>query len=236
MAYDWGAGATGAGTGAIYGAQLGSVVPGIGTAIGAGAGALLGGLGGFFGGEKNKKPMSSISTFDPQQKQLYDQQMTALQGGGGPLADIYGQYNPELMKNYYQQAYAQPQYQEFQRNIVPTITGQFRGQNLQNSSYLGGALSRAGTDVQNNLNANMAQMLYQGQQSQLDRRSGALDRILNLQTQVHERPQPSIFDNLLNSLAGGAGDMLGEFLKNRKTPNPAMQTPQVAGVQPTIGG
>lgn len=231
MAYDWQSGASGAGTGAIYGGQIGGP-------WGALAGAGIGALGGFFGGEKNKKPGNQLSTFDPYQKQLYEQQAQALQGGSGPLADIYGQYNPELMKNYYEQAYAQPQYQEFQENIVPTITGQFRGQNLQNSSYLGGALAKAGTIVQNNLNAQMAGLLYQGQNSQMDRRASALNRILNLQTHVNERPQPSIFDNLLTSLAGGAGDLLGDYLKNRnkKTPNALEQTPQVAGVQPSIGG
>jgi hypothetical protein len=233
MAYDYGKGFTGIGTGASYGASFGP--------WGALAGGLIGSTAGFFGDKKPKQ----TSTFDPHQKQLYEQQAQALQGGGGPLADVYGQYNPELMKNYYEQAYARPAYQEFQENIVPTITGQFRGGNLQNSSYLGNALSRAGTNVQNNLNAQMSELLYRGQQSSLDRRANALDRILNLQTHVNERPQPSVFDSLLTSLSSGAGDILGDYLKNRNrmktpiTPNTANQTsayPQTSGVQPTIGG
>jgi hypothetical protein len=224
MAYDIGRGLTGAGTGAAYGAAFGP----IGSLVGGGLGA----IGGFFGSRKEKKPRQ-VSTFDPRQKQLYEQQSQALQGAGGPLADVYGQYNPQQMQDFYQKAYAQPQYQEFQENIVPTITGQFRGQNLQNSSYLGGALAKAGTNVQNNLNAQMAQLLYNGQQSQLDRRSNAIDRALNLQTHVNQRRQPSVFDNLLTTLSSGAGDMLGDILKNRRTP---YQTAQSSGVQPTIGG
>ncbi len=225
MAFNWGKSATGAGTGAVYGAQIGGP-------FGALAGGGIGALGGLFGDKKSKQ----ISTFDPHQKQLYEQQSQALQGGGGPLSDLYGQYNPQLMKDYYQQAYAQPAYQEFQENVVPTITGQFRGKNLQNSSYLGGALAKAGTNVQNNLNAQMAELLYKGQNSQMDRRSNALDRILNFQTHVNERPGPSIFDNLLTSLAGGAGDILGDYLKKKKTPVTVPSSSTANAVQPTAGG
>lgn len=226
MAYDFGKGLTGVGTGALTGSQFGPW----GALVGGGLGA----IGGFFG---DKKP-TERSTFDPRQKQLYEQQSQALQGGGGPLADVYGQYNPQLMKNFYEQAYAQPAYQEFQENIVPTITGQFRQGNLQNSSYLGQSLAKAGTNVQNNLNAQMAQMLYQGQQNQMNRRSGALDSILNLQTHVNERPQPSVFDNLLKSLSSSAGDMLGDYLKKRNNPNMSVApaSPTTSGTQQTVGG
>lgn len=217
----------GAGTGAITGGSIGGP-------FGALAGGLIGGIGGLFNKDTSKKKFKPISTLDPTQKRLYEQQAQALQGGGGPLADVYGQFNPTLMKDFYEKSYAQPQYQEFQENIVPTITGQFRGQNLQNSSYLGGALSKAGTNVQNNLNAQMADLLYRGQQSSLDRRATALDRILNLQTHVNQRPQPSVFDNLLNSLSSNAGDMLAEYFKKKN--NPTSQTTQSSGFQPTIGG
>ena len=207
MAYDFGAGLSGAGTGAVYGGSFGGP---IGALVGGGIGA----LGGFFGGAKKDK---NVSTFDPKQKELYEQRSQALQGGGGPLADVYGQFNPTAMRNYYEQSYAKPAYKEFQENVVPTITGAFRGKNLQNSSYLGGALAKAGTDVQGNLNSQMANLLYQGEQSQQTRRANALDQILGLQTQVHERQQPSIFDNLLAGLTGQAGDLLGDYLKKRQS-------------------
>lgn len=241
MATNWGKGAQGALGGAATGATLGSVVPGIGTAVGALGGAAVGGLSGLFGGDDTKQ----ISTFDPRQKQLYDQYTQALQGGGGPLADIYGQYNPQAMQDYYQKSIAQPAYQNFQENIVPGITGQFRGANLQNSSYLGGALSKAGTDVQNNLSGQMAELLFRGQESQQQRRAGALNSILGLQTHVNERQGPSVFDNLLGSLSEGAGDLLGQYLKSRKTggssqggqtPNQITQTPQSFQAPQTIGG
>lgn len=234
MAYDWKTGATGAVTGATQGGSIGGPW---GALIGAGVGFSTG----FLGGEKNRSKNSQPSTFDPQQKQLYDQKIQALEGNGGPLADVYGQFNPELMRDYYEKSYANPQYQEFQQRTVPTITGQFRGHNLQNSSYLGEALSRAGTDVQNNLNAQLSKLLYEGEQSSLTRRGNALENILNMQTHVNERGGPSIFDNLLNSLAEGSGDILADYLKSRKkTPSTMQETPtngvDATGSQQPIGG
>lgn len=207
-------GLSGAGTGAIYGAQL------TGGPWGGVAGGVIGGLAGLFGGTKDNKRPKPLDALDPIQRGLYQNQAQALQGGGGPLADIYGQYNPETMRDFYEKSISNPAYQNYQRNIVPTITGQFRGQNLQNSSYLGGALAQAGTDVQNNLNGQMSQLVYQGQQSSLDRRSNALDRILNLQSNIYPKQQASIFDNLLNSLSKGAGNELERYLERRRSAAP----------------
>lgn len=58
-----------------------------------------------------------------------------------------------------------PAYQNFQENLVPTISGQFRGNNLQNSTYFGNALGKAATDVQKNLDAQRANMIFQGNQT-----------------------------------------------------------------------
>lgn len=224
MAFDTSSALSGAGTGAIYGSTFG--IPG------ALAGAAIGGAaGGFFGG---KKSPATLSTLDPRQRKLMEQYTQALEGGGGPLSDVYGQFNPETMRNVYESAYAQPAYQEFQQNIVPTITGQFRGQNLQNSSYLGGALSKAGTDVQNNLNGQMAKLLYQGQQDSLRRRSGAVENILGNQTFAYQKPQPSIFDNLLESLTAGSGSMLADILDERKRNRP--NSAASPGMSAPVGG
>lgn len=229
MPWNTGSALGGAGTGAIYGASFGGP-------LGAAIGGVAGGLAGGFGGGKKKKP-KQIDNFDPKQRELYNQYIQAIQGGGGPLADVFSQFNPQQMRDVYEKSYAQPAYQEFQENVVPTITGQFRGQNLQNSSYLGGALAKAGTGVQNNLNAQMAQMLYNGQQENLNRRQSGIQGILGQQTHSYEKPQPSIFDELLNSLAGGAGSLVANKFSSMSNPwsgqaNTPMQVPQpqTAGV------
>jgi len=151
---------------------------------------------------------SKISSLDPEQQKIYQQLATALQGGESSFSDLFG-FDPEKMRELYTQQYAEPAYQQFQEEVVPGITGQFRGQNLQNSSYLGGALGKAGTDVQKNLNANLSNMLYQGEQSALNRKQQGLNQILNMQTFAY---QQSPLMQLLKSLAGGAGKAVGSFL------------------------
>lgn len=189
----------GAGTGAVYGAQFGGPV-------GAAIGGVGGGLLGLFGGGR-KKPQK-ISTMDPTQQGLYQDYANALKGKGGPLADIFAQFDPEQIRQLFQQSYAEPAYQNFQENIVPSITGQFRGNNLQNSSYLGGALSKSGTDVQKGLDSNLAELLYNAQQATVNRRQRGVQDILGSNTFDYKKKERSLVDELLSGLAGGAGNLV----------------------------
>lgn len=199
MGFNIGKALSGAGTGAIYGGMFGGP---LGAAAGGATGSLFG-----LGSKKSSKP-KRISTFDPRQRQLYEQYLQALQGGGGPLADVFAQFDPEQIRQLYEKSYAQPAYQKFQEEIVPTITGQFRGQNLQNSSYLGGALAKAGTNVQRGLDSNLANLLYQSQQDSVSRRGNAANSLLGMNTFDYQKRQPGVFDDLLSSLASGAGQLL----------------------------
>lgn len=153
-------------------------------------------LGSFLGGKKKKR-----STLDKRQKKLYKDQMNAIYGRG-PLADLYG-FDPESTRSMFEQVYAQPAYQKFQEEVVPNITGSFRGKNLQNSSYLGQGLSKAGSDVQAGLDRNLAEMLYKGQQDALTRRAGAVQNLQGMQTQALD-VSGSPLDEFLTQL-GGAG-------------------------------
>ena len=150
---------------------------------------------------------SKVSSLDPTQRKLYEQYAQALGGGGGPLADVFG-FDPEKVRDLYTQQYAEPAYQQFQEEVVPGITGQFRGQNLQQSSYLGGALGKAGTDVQKNLDSQLANMLYQAEQQSLQRKQGGLNQLLGMQTFAY---QQSPLMQLIQGLAGGAGQALGAY-------------------------
>lgn len=197
---NWGGAAAGGASGAATGFAFGGP-------IGAGIGGLAGGLAGLFGGGSKPKKKSR---FDKTQKGIYSDYANAIQTGGGPLGDIYGQFDADQIRDLYEQLYAKPAYQNFQENIVPTITGQFRGQNLQNSSYLGGALSKAGTDVQNNLNAQSANMLYNAQQAAIDRRSRGVENLLNMNTFDYQKPQASPFESLLSGLSQGAGQLVAK--------------------------
>lgn len=205
--YDYGGALSGAASGAALGT---SFAPGIGTGVGAIAGGLLGLL-----GSRRKKP-KKLSTMDKTQQEIYKQYAQGLQGGG-PFAGMFD-FDANQATDVFNQMYAQPAYQQFQEEIIPSITGQFRGGNLQNSSYLGGALGKAGTDVQKNLNAQLAQMLYQGQQSSIDRRLQGLNNILNMSTFAYQKPQSSPLDALFSGLSGGAGEYAGKNFMNWLNP------------------
>lgn len=197
MAFDWGSLAAGAGTGAVYGASYGGAP---GAAIGAAGGGVLSLL-----SNLNKKNRN-VSTFDPQQQELYDQYMQGLQGQG-PYADLFAEYDPQELNDLFDQSVAQPSYQNFKEEVIPGITGQYRGQNLQNSSYLGGHLAKEGSRLQQNLDTQRAGLQYQGKQQNQQNRSSAIDKLL--QTQTHARDtSPNAIDALLAELTKGAGQIL----------------------------
>lgn len=197
----FGNGIGGATAGALYGSGIGGPIGGL---IGGGVGL----LGGLFGSRKSKP--STLSTLDPKQRQLLDKYIQALEGGGGPLGDLFGQQDPAQLRSLFENSYAKPAYQNFSRNIAPTIMGQFRSKGLGDSSYAAGALADAGTNVQQGLDSQLANLLYNAQQSQLDRRGRGVSDVLGMGTFDYKQRQPDIFENLINSLAGGAGKLLAD--------------------------
>lgn len=203
--FNLGSGLGGAAGGALSGAAIGSAVPGIGTAIGALGGGIAGLFSSGFGGAKKPKKLSSL---DPEQQKLLKEYVQGLRGTG-EFKDLFG-FDPDQTTDNFNQMYAQPAYQQFNEEVVPGITGAFRGKNLQNSSYLGGALAKAGTNVQTNLNAQLAQMLQSAQQGSIDRRLGSLRDLLGMQTFAYQQPQASPWESALSGLASGAGKYLGQ--------------------------
>ena len=194
-------------SGALSGGTAGAT---LGGPYGAAGGAVAGGLLGLFASRK-KKP-KKLSTLDKTQQGLYDQYAQGLQGQG-QFADMFN-FNPQQTTDFFNKSVAQPAYQNFQENIIPGITGQFRGGNLQNSSYLGGALGKAGTDVQRGLDAQLARMLQEGQQNSIDRRLGSLNNIMNMQTFAYQKPQASPLDSMLGGFSQGAGEYAGKNFMN----------------------
>ncbi len=195
-------------SGVLAGAATGSAFGPIGSAVG----GLGGGLLGLFSKRKKKK---KISTLDKNQTDLYDKYTQGI-NGKGDFAGLFN-FDSKSASDLFTKTTAQPAYKNFKENVIPGITGQFRGGNLQNSSYLAGALSKAGTDVQTNLDNQLAQMLHKGQEDSVNRRINGLNGILNMQTFAYEKPQNTAIDNATQAFAGGAGQVAGnkfaEYLK-----------------------
>lgn len=218
---NWGAGAGGALSGAATGASIGSVVPGIGTAIGGAIGGIAGGLGGLFGGgRKKKKKPKRLSSLDPQQQALYNDYIKSIRGNG-PFSDLYD-YDAQGANDNFDQNVSRPAYRNFNENIVPSITGQFRSQGLGNSTYAGEALSRTGRDIQENLDAQRSNMQFQGQQGSNANKQNAINSALGLQTFAYSKPEaptPSGIDQILGSVAPQAGKWFADFLSDSRRSN-----------------
>lgn len=202
---NWG----GAAGGAVTGAQLGSGFGPPGAAIG----GVLGGIAGLFGSKK-KRPKKR-STFDKEQQGLYQDYVSAIRGKG-PFSNLY-QYDANQANNVFDQNVARPAYRGFQENIIPQITGQFRSNNLMNSSYAGEALARRGRDVQENLDALRAAQQFEGQQAAQNRQQQGIQNILGMTTFDYDpsNQQPNSIDRILNGLAPVAGQTFGNFLNKR---------------------
>lgn len=194
-------GITGAGTGSMFGP------------IGTGVGGLVGAAAGLFGKKKKKKP-KIVSTLDPKQQELYDQHIAGIQGQG-PFAGLYN-FDADAANTNFDQNVARKAYRGFQENIIPGITGQFRKDNTFNSSYTGEALSRAGRDVQEGLDALRSDFVYRGEQDALNRRADATNSVLNMQTQAYSPRQQtaSPIDQILGSLGPDAANWLKDYLKS----------------------
>ncbi len=205
---NWSSGASGAISGAGIGSSFGP--------IGAATGGIIGGALGLFGSKKKKpKKPKKYSTLDPQQEELYGNAMSSLMGQG-PFSNLYN-FDSAGYNNVFDQTIGKPAYRNFEENIIPNITGQFRGNNLMNSSYTGQALSRAGRDVQEALDAQRSANIFQGQQNANQNKMNAIQNLLNLQTFAMEAPQernPSTIDQILGSVGPQAGGMLADFLQN----------------------
>ena len=196
---DFGSGFAGAATGAATGSAFGA--PGIA------AGSVIGGALGLF---KKKKKKKKISTFDDRQQRLYDMYDKAIRGEGD-LAGLYN-WDSEGANRVFDQSVARPAYRNFQENVVPGITGSFRGQNLQNSSYAGEALGRAGRDVQESLDARRSQMQFQGQQQSNQDRMRGVENILNMQTHVNQQRSDPI-DDILRAAGPKATEWLFNYIQ-----------------------
>ncbi len=210
---NYGAGASGALSGASTGFAVGGPV-------GAAIGGTIGGVAGLFGGGRKKK--KKRSTLDKRQQMLNEQQHDSILGKG-PLADLYN-YDPEQANNVFDQTIARAQNRNFKEETVPGITGAFRSQGLENSSYLGGALSKAGRDVSENLAGLRSKYLYDEQNNARSAKRNAVENLQNRQTFAYDTAAPSSggssIDSILKSISPEAIEGIKDFIVN-KTPGGA---------------
>lgn len=197
---DWGGGLGGAASGASMGFSVGGP-------IGGAIGGIAGGIAGLFGGRKKKKKPKQMSRLDKNQQGLNQNQHDAVMGQG-PLADLYN-YNPEQANSVFDQTIANPAWRNFAEKGAPTITGSFRSQGLQNSSYVGDSLSKAGRDIQESMNGQRSQYLYNQENEARGAKRNAVENLQNRQTFDWSQPQAAqksgnSLDSIISSLSGNS--------------------------------
>lgn len=173
------------------------------------SGLFGGAVTGLFGLNKKKKPKRR-STLDPQQQALYQDYVNSIRGEG-PFADMYN-FDEEAANQNFDKNVSRPAYRNFQENIIPGITGQFRAGNLGNSSYTGEALGRVGRDVQEGLDARRSDMIFQGQNQAKQNKQTGINNILNTTTFDWQMPRKSSLDNILESVGPAAAKYASQYM------------------------
>jgi len=125
-----------------------------------------------FGGRKKKKKGFRYG--------LNQQLQQAAGGGQNQWSDLFSPFDTGKATDVFNQQYRDPAMQKFKEEVIPAISGQFRGANLGDSSYHGSALAKSGTDLEKNLDALLSQYLQSGEQQSVGRRQKLLNLLLQL--------------------------------------------------------
>lgn len=173
-------------------------------AIGA-FGSIAGGLlAGQSGGNKETKLQKS-------KRKLFDQMLASL-NGDGPYSDLFN-FDEAMFKK----SFTDPAINKFKNQISPQIQQQYIASGQQRGTGLEDTLTRAGVDM----NSMLDQHLYQAQQDAINRKSGAINGMLNMGDGAQNTPTTG--QNLMSSLSGylaspsfaqNANDIFGKSSQN----------------------
>src|SRR5208337_473786 len=85
--------------------------------------------------------------------------------GQSTLSQIMQPYDPASANQYWTNTFVDPALKDWNQNIAPQISEQYIAANAQNSSALPTALTKSAQDMNTNLNSELGNILYQGQQA-----------------------------------------------------------------------
>jgi hypothetical protein len=93
----------------------------------------------------------------------------AMNLGMGALQSSTAPYDPMAAQNFWQKSMVDPAMQQYTQQILPAIKESYAARNAQDSGAMNRALAQSGTNLATNLSGQLADVMYQGQQSQLNR-------------------------------------------------------------------
>lgn len=149
------------------------------------------------------KGYSTVSTFSPDQQQLFSQLSSLL----GPLLSQSGSYYQDLLSGSPEsfERFEAPYKRQFEEETIPALAERFAGMGGLSSSGFQQSLGQAGTALSENLAA-----LREGLRSQVPGQiMSNLQNLLGMQTQAFLPKQKGFGRSFLEGLAPGVGQGLG---------------------------
>jgi len=115
-----------------------------------------------------------LSAWNPQQGQAY------LNQGASALDTMLADFDPTSARNYWNEAVKTPAMQTWQNDIVPQIMEKYAGQNAADSGAMRRAIANSAANMNTALNANLANLLFSGEQAQLGRQQQGINQAMNM--------------------------------------------------------
>ncbi|MBE3139369.1 MAG: hypothetical protein IMZ53_02175 [Thermoplasmata archaeon] len=115
-----------------------------------------------------------LNQYNPQQGQSY------LNQAQPALNTMLANYDPAADKEYWNTSFVNPAMQNWNQNIMPDIKEQFASANSADSGMMGRQIAESGRNLSTDLNAQLGNILYSGQQAQLGRQQTGINQAMNM--------------------------------------------------------
>lgn len=159
-------------------------------------------------GKKDK--VKKFDTMTGGQMDVLNQLLAGLQGQGGAFGGMFGEFDPNQTANMWEQGVAAPAMRNFQQRVIPSIMQSFADQG--SSSGLGNSLATAGRDMEENLNSQLAQYMWQAQMQHQQNRMAGLG--LGLGTKAFQPYTQQGYAGAIPGFMQGVGQGAGQAFGN----------------------
>jgi hypothetical protein len=194
------------------------------TLVAAGIGAAGSAASGYLSGAGSARKETKM---EKTKRKLVDQLIASL-GGNGPFSDLYN-----FDENVFNKSFVEPAQAKFRNQIAPQIQQQYIQYGQQRGTGLDDTLTRAGVD----LDAELNKFMYQAQQDAMNRKQNTIGGILNSGSGAQNTP--SAGQDIMSGLGGFIAsdkfsDSVNDILKQYMKPQYGQQ-PTRPGYEPQYG-
>lgn len=158
----------------------------------------------FLFGKKGKA--KKLDTLTPDQQQLMKLITDSLAGGEGALSDLFGQFD----KSAFEEGVSKPALQQFQDEILPQIQEKFSFGGQAGGSGFQRAGAKAATDLQ----AKLAQLMYDAQNQQKQNKLQGINQALGTRAfeNIYKPGTEGAAQGFIKGIGNGLGNVLGSNL------------------------